>query len=362
MTSVDFSRELTRLKKSEVPWLREVSSSVLTHSLRDLDRAFQAFFAKQASYPRFMKKRVAQAVRYQLDGRLKDIYLAGSRLVLPKLGPLKLVWSRVPQGKPKMVTLRRDGAGRYFASMAIEEEIHPLPPSERVVGLDAGLSTALALDDGRKIAPPKYLERRLKHLRHRSRDLSRKKRGSRRRARARWRVARVHARIKDSRREWLHRLSWALVNENQVICAEDLNVAGMLRNHCLARALVDGALAELQRQLKYKAAWYGRTFVRVGRWFPSTKRCSACGLLLEKLGLSVRSWTCPACGTVHDRDINAARNIRHEGLNILEELPRGPREVMRVEGVNPPWGRRVSRLAGRSRKRESHESEARAKC
>ena len=227
--------------------------------------------------------------------------------------------------------------------------------------MDAGLSAALTLDDGRKIAPPRYLERRLKQLKHRSRDLSRKKRGSRRRARARWRVARVHARIQDCRREWLHRESSALVNESQVICAEDLNVAGMLRNHCLARALADGALAELQRQLEYKASWYGRTFVRVGRWFASTKTCSACGLLLEKLPLSVRSWTCPACGTVHDRDQNAARNIRREGLRMLE-LPRGPREVMRVEGVNPPRGRRVSPLAGRPGKRESHESEARVKC
>ncbi len=147
----------------------------------------------------------------------------------------------------------------------------------------------------------------------------------------------------------------------EVICVEDLNVSGMLRNRHLSRALADGALAELQRQLEYKALWHGRTFVRVGRWFPSTKRCSACGFVVEKLPLSTRRWTCPECGIEHDRDVNAAINIRQEGLRILE-LPRGPRELRRVEGANPLPRRRVPLASGRSEKRESQESEAWAKC
>jgi putative transposase len=361
ITWVDISRQLTKLKQAEVPWLKEVSSHVLTQSLRDLDRALKAFYSKRARYPRFKRRRGDQAVRYQLDGRLKGRYVAGSRLVLPKLGSLKLVWSRMPPGRPKMVTLRRDAVGRYFVSMAIDEEILPLPAADRVVGVDAGLSAAVTLDDGTKVAPPRYLGRRLKQLKRRSRDLSRAKRGSRRRAFARGRLARVHARIRDCRREWLHRLSSKLIHESQVICVEDLNVAGMLRNRHLSRALADGALAELQRQLEYKCSWYGRTFVRVGRWFPSTKRCSACGFLREELPLSARRWTCPECGVEHDRDVNAAINIRREGLRILE-LPRGPREVRRVEGETPLAGRRVPLTSGRPGKRESQESEAPARC
>jgi putative transposase len=340
ITWVDVSRQLTRLKQAEVPWLREVSSCILTQSLRNLDRAFKAFYSKRARYPRFKKRRQEQAVRYQLDGRLKGKYVAGSRLVLPKLGPLKVVWSRVPKGRPKMATLRRDAVGRYFVSMAMGEDILPLPVADRAVGVDAGLSAAVTLDDGTKVAPPRYLGRRLKQLKRRSRDLSRKKRGSQRRAFAKWRLARVHARVRDCRREWSHQLSWKVVHDNQVICVEDLNVSGMLRNRHLSRALADGALAEFQRQLEYKALWYGRTFVWVGRWFPSTKRCSACGFVMEKLPLSARRWKCPECGVEHDRDVNAAINIRQEGLRILE-LPRGPREGRRVEGENPLAGRRV---------------------
>jgi putative transposase len=361
ITCVDFSRQLTKLKQDEVPWLREVSSYVVNQSLRDLERAFKAFYSKRARHPRFKKRRTEQAVRYQLDGRLKGIYVAGSRLVLPKLGPLKLVWSRVPKGRPKMATLRRDGVGRYFVSMAMEEKIPPLPAADRAVGIDAGLSAAVTLDDGTKVAPPRYLGRRLRQLKRRSRDFSRAKRGSRRRVGARWRLARVHARIRDCRREWLHQLSSQLIHENQVICVEDLNVSGMLRNRHLSRALADGALAELQRQLEYKASWYGRTFVRVGRWFPSTKRCSACGFVREELPLSARRSTCPECGVEHDRDVNAAINIRQEGLRILE-LPRGPREGRRVEGETPLARRRVPLASGRPVKRESQESEVRAKC
>jgi putative transposase len=251
-----------------------------------------------------------------------------------------------------MATLRRDGVGRYFVSMAMGEDILPLPVADRAVGVDAGLSAAVTLDDGTKVAPPRYLGRRLKQLKRRSRDLSRKKRGSQRRAFAKWRLARVHARVRDCRREWSHQLSWKVVHDNQVICVEDLNVSGMLRNRHLSRALADGALAEFQRQLEYKALWYGRTFVRVGKWFPSTKRCSACGFVMEKLPLSARRWKCPECGVEHDRDVNAAINIRQEGLRILE-LPRGPREGRRVEGENPLAGRRVPLTSRRPGKRWS---------
>jgi transposase len=212
---VDFSRQVTKLKQAEVPWLKEASSYVLTQSIRDLEKAFKAFYAKRASHPRFKKRRGEQAVRYQLDTRLKNSYVAGSLLVLPGLGPLRLVWSRVPPGRPKMVTLKRDGVGRYFVFMAMDRETLPLPRADRVVGLDAGLSAAVTFDDGTKVAPPRYLERRLKQLKRRSRALSRAKKGSRGRARARWRLARGHARVRDCRREWLHQLSSKVIHDNQ---------------------------------------------------------------------------------------------------------------------------------------------------
>ena len=356
VTWVDVSRQITKLKRAELPWLKEVSSSVITQSLRDLDGAFKAFYAKRASYPRFKKKRMEQAVRYQLDGRLKENYIGGSRLVLPKLGPLKLVWPRVPPGRPKMVTVRRDSVGRYFVSMAIEEEILPLPAVDREVGVDAGLTAPVTLDDGRKVAPPRCLGRRLRQLKRRSRKLSLTEPRSRRRARARARLARLHARIADSRREWSHRVSSALIHENQVIYAEDLNVSGMMHNRHLSRALADGALSELQRQLEYKAAWYGRSFVRVGRWFPSTKTCSACGFVLAELPLSARRWTCPECRVEHDRDVNAAVNIRREGLRMLTTARsagsqarggrRTPGGAARVACVGAPCEARIARVRG----------------
>lgn len=357
VTTASLSRRLTVMKRTdEHGWLAEASSTVLTQSLRDLDAAFGHFFRRvkageKPGYPRFKKRRTAQAVRYQLDPRLPSTWVSGERLVLPRLGPLRVVWSRVPQGRPLMVTVRRDSAGRYFVSFAVEEEIAPLPPAPcAAVGIDVGLKDAVVLSDGTKVPAPKYLARRLRAVQRRARVVSRRRKGSRRREEAKRRLARAHARVADSRREWLHRVTTTLVRENQAICVEDLNVAGMLRNRRLSRALADGALAELHRQLEYKAAWYGRDFVRVGRFFPSTKTCSACGFVVSELPLSVREWTCPECGSAHDRDVNAARNILAAGL---KQLPAGGREVMRVEGVHP-------RLrAGRPGKRESHGTEVR---
>jgi putative transposase len=318
-----------------------------------LDRAYKNFFAKRARYPRFKKRRGAQAVRYQLDPRQGTTWVPGERLVLPKLGPLNLVWSRVPANRPLMVTVRRDAIGRYFVSLAVNEEIAPLPEASTAVGLDVGVRTAVALSDGTKVDAPRHLRRRLRTVARRSRVVARRKKGSRRRDRARVVLARAHARVADARRDWLHKLSSALVRENQTLVVEDLNVRGMTRNRRLALSLADGALAELHRQLEYKSAWYGRTFVRVGRFFPSTKRCSTCGHVLEQLALSAREWTCPECGSAHDRDINAARNLLTEGLRTIA-LPPGGREVRRVEGAHPrPY-------AGRPAKRESHELEARS--
>jgi putative transposase len=349
---IDISRRITKLKRREKPWLREVASTVVTQSLRDLDRGFRNFFDKRARYPRFKKRRTAQSVRYQLDPRQKGNWVPGERLVLPKLGALHVVWSRVFVGRPLMVTVRRDSIGRYFVSFVVEEAISPLPKSDSAVGIDLGLRHAVTLSDGRKMEAPRPLRKRIRKVQHLGRVLSRRQKGSNRRERARMGLARAYARVRDSRNDWHHKTTTSL--ENQTLVVEDLNVSGMLHNRPLARSLVDVAFGEFLRQLEYKARWYGRTLLEVDRFFPSTKRCSSCGFVLDRLGLGERDWTCPECGVWHDRDVNAARNILEEGLRMAQ-VPPGGRELMRVEG-----GTSRRRLPGRPAKRETHETEARS--
>ena len=348
LSSVDLSRWMTEIKRDWLPWLSETASTTATQALRDQDAAFQAFFQKRGGYPRFKKRKTAQAVRYQVDPRLKNNYVPGARLELPKLGPMKVVWSRRPPGRPKMVTVERDAAGRYWVAFAIDEEILPLPPARRAsVGVDMGLLDTVALSYGAKVEAPRYQERDLGLLAQRQRSVARRRRRSNRWKDAVLRAARVQARIRDRRREFLQNLSTNLVRENQVIAVEELNLRGMIQNRRLARSMSDAALGELRRMLEYKCRWYGRTLVTVDRFFPSSKLCSACGFKLAELPLALRRWRCPECGVEHDRDLNAAVNIEREGLRRLRG---GHPEVMRVEGGET--GETCSVL-GRSGKRES---------
>lgn len=310
VTAVDFSRELTQLKKLEpYAWLNEVSSGTLVQKLRDQDRAFVNFFAKRAKYPRFKRRSHIQSVRYQIDQRIAaNLYRAGELLKLPKLGTLKVIWSRIPRGVPKMVTIMKDAAGRYFASFTVEQTIEVWSQKTNAVGLDFGVKDVVVTSDGWKSGNPKHLRKLLRRLKHASRILSRRKKGSGRWHRQRLVVAKLHARVADARRDWLHKLSTRIVREHGFIAIEDLHVRGMMRNRCLARAIGDVGMAELRRQLEYKAAWHSRVIEAVDRFAPTSKTCSACGLVLDGLPLSVREWRCE-CGASHDRDVNAARNI-----------------------------------------------------
>lgn len=333
VTGVDFSRLLTQLKKTRrYGWLADIPSSALQQKLRDQDKAFANFFAGRAKYPRFRKRAHAAAIRLALDtrhaGYVKD-WDAGTVRV-PKLGNLKYRGNNHPGQMPKLVTIRRDARGHYHASFAVETVIQPKTVTGKAIGIDMGLKHLATLSTGEQIANPKHLHKNLRLLAHRQRTLSRRVKGSNRYQAARHQVARLHTRIRASRYDAAHKLTTTLINENQVICVEDLNIRGMSRNRRLARSIADTGWGEIRRQLEYKADWYGRTLIVIDQWYPSSKTCSACDHKLDELNLAVRQWTCPKCGTHHDRDQNAAVNILNEGLKQLE--PAGSRGL-RVEGI-----------------------------
>ena len=316
VTYVDTAKALTGWKQDEATeWLTEVSNVPLQQTLRHLQTAFVNFWQKRAKYPTFKRKgKTTDSATFMTnafsfrDGRIK---------LAKQDAPLRIVWSRpLPQGaEPSSVTVSRNARGQYHISILVEETITALPPTGSQVGVDVGITSLVALSTGEKITNPKHEKRDRKVLARAQRALARKKKGSANRAKAKHRVARIHGRIADRRRDHLHKLSTRLVREYDTIAIEDLTVRNMVRNHSLARAISDASWSELRRQLEYKAGWYGREVIAIDRWYPSSKTCSACGAIVEKLPLNIREWTC-RCGTRHDRDVNAARNICAVGLAV----------------------------------------------
>lgn len=311
---VESSARLTAWKRSgEYDFLSEVSSVPLQQALRHLQAAFANFFAKRAKYPTFKSRKKSRASAEYTRSAFRWRY---GQLTLAKMdAPLEIVWSRpLPEGaEPSTVTVSKDAAGRWFVSLLVEEEISPLPPVASNVGIDAGITALATLSTGEKIVNPRHERRDRRKLAKAQRALARKEKGSNNRAKARLKVARAHVRITDRRRDHLHKVTTRLVRENQVIAVEDLTVRNIIKNHSLARAISDASWRELRSMLEYKATWYGRTVVAVDRWFPSSKLCSACGALQDKMPLNIREWEC-ACGAAHDRDVNAAKNVLAAGL------------------------------------------------
>jgi putative transposase len=314
----DLSEALTLRKQQDAYcWLSEVSSVPLQQALRHLEKAFLNFFEGRAEYPTFKKKRQRQSATYTSNAFKWD----GTSLTLAKMNaPLDIRWSRpLPDGAaPSSVTVTKDCADRYFVSFLVEEDIKQLEPVEQSVGADLGLKEFVILSTGEAVGNPKFFHKDEKKLAKAQRRHAMKKKGSKNRSKARKKVARIHARIADRRRDFLHQLSTRLIRENQTICVESLQVKNMVKNHCLAKAISDVGWSEFVSLLSYKAAWYGRNLVKIDKWYPSSKRCFDCGHLLDSLTLDVRVWTCPACGVVHDRDINAAKNIHAVGLTVFE--------------------------------------------
>ena len=311
----DLAAMLPDLKK-QYPWLAEVSSVPLQQALRHLDRAFVNFFEGRAEYPTWKSKHHDQSATYASNAFTWD----GKTLTPAKMdAPLDIRFHRpLPKdAKPSSVTITKDSANRYFISILVAEDIKPLPVSPKMVGIDLGIKSMVALSTGESVGNPRYFAKDEKKLAKAQRMLAKKRKGSKNRAKARLKVARLHAKIADRRKDYQHKLSTRIVYENQVVCVESLAVKNMVQNHCLAKAISDVGWGEFTRQLDYKAKWYGRTMVKIDRWYPSSKTCHACKHVLDSLSLDIREWVCPVCGVVHDRDTNAALNILAVGLTVM---------------------------------------------
>ena len=308
------SAALTALKKTpEHAWLNEVSSVPVQQALRHLQTAFTNFFAKRNRYPQFKRKDGPQSAEYTTSAFKWD----GQSLKLAKMdAPLDVRWSRqIPKAaKVTTVTVSKDASGRYFVSLLCDDAVAAKPEASAKVGIDLGLTHFAILSTGEKVAAPNTFRKNEAKLAKLQRRLAKKTKGSNRRKKAKLKVAKLHAKIADSRRDFLHKLSTRLINENQVIAIESLSVSNMQKNRCLSKSISDAGWSEFVRQLEYKASWYGRELIGIDKWFPSSKRCSDCGYTAQKMPLNVRQWTCPECGSIHDRDVNAARNVLAAGL------------------------------------------------
>ncbi len=309
---------ITQAKKTiERAWLAEVSNIPLQQTLNDLYQSYQNFFnsvtgkrkGAKVKPPRFKKRKSKQTSRFRKGG----FKVGQDKVYLAKIGKLKVHWSRPLPSEPSSVTVIKDSANRYFLSFVVETSTQILPKTDNSIGIDLGISTFATLSNGEKINDPKPLKQNLKKLAKFQRKFNRTEKGSKRREKARLRVAKLHAKIKDIRTDFLHKLSTKLAKQYDEIVLEDLNVSGMVSNRKLAKAISDLGWRQFRSLTENKCEKYGRQFRVINRWEPTSQRCSNCGFKGGKKELDVREWTCLNCGTVHDRDVNAAVNILEAG-------------------------------------------------
>ncbi len=333
ISAAELSRQLTALKSGpETAWLKEADSQLLQQSLKDLDTAYKNFFEKRARFPRFKSRKVDQP-RFRIPQR---VTVQDGKVYVPKIGWVRIFQSQNVDCATKSATFKRDACGHWYVTLTAEFEMPDIPLGpvnpDQVIGLDAGLKDFIVSSDGERVEAPKFFRRGQRKLRRAQRQLSRRKKGSKNRERSKKRVARIHRRIGNQRQDFLHKLSTRLVQTHAGICVEDLNIKGLAKTK-LSKSFLDAAHGEFRRQLEYKSAWNRKWIARIDRFFPSSKLHAACGTVNADLKLSDRYWLC-ACGTMVDRDANAALNIKLEGLNQMVVA------VGRTETENA-WGTHV---------------------
>jgi putative transposase len=319
LSLTELCRELTSLKQEPTTtWLTSIDSQLPQQALRDLEKAFQAFFARRVRYPRF-KSRKRDRPSFRIPQR---VVVKNTTVYVPKIGAIRIRQHQSLDGTIKSATFKCDASGHWYVTLiahfTMPDVALPSPQPAMAVGVDLGLKDFAVLSTGEKIAAPRLYRRSERRMRRAQRQRSRKQRGSKNRQKAQRRLARIHTRVAQQRRDFLHKLSSRLVSEFDIICVEDLSVKGLGRTN-LAKSVHDAGWGLFGHMLTYKAIWQRKRLVVIDRWFPSSKLCAACQSVVPTLALAERTWRCPTCHTEHDRDLNAACNLRNEGLRILAQ-------------------------------------------
>lgn len=321
MNKISCNNYCTQILKKKYEWLKEVDKFALTNSIHNMDSAYQKFFKEHTGYPKFKsKKNPKRSYSTNFTNNNIEVSFNKNKIKLPKLKWVKAKTHREFKGQIKFATISQTPSGKYFVSILVETEHVPMDSTGSVIGIDLGIKDLLITSNGEKYDNIRTTKKYEKKLAKEQRKLSHKVKGSNNWNKQRIKVARIHEKIHNTRVDNLHKISHKLVQENQLIVSENLSVSNMVKNHNLAKAILDCGWYELTRQISYKSEWNNRQYIKIGRFTKSSQPCNVCGYInTDTKDLSVREWVCPVCGTKHDRDINAAINILNEGLRLLKE-------------------------------------------